>query len=206
MKRREALKSITLSTGVVISAGSFFGLLQSCQEKDKISWIPQSFTTNEAITVSELSNLIFPKDDLPGALDVNVPQFIDLLMKNVFKPEDGERFKDGLKVFSSEFSKEYGSEFHEGSQEEQQAFAEKMYNLSKPETEKVLKWVKEENTPPEKEDQKLMYHFLVTQRELTIQSYFTSEKVGEEILSYDPIPGRQQGCVPVEEIGNVWSL
>ena len=37
-------------------------------------------------------------------------------------------------------------------------------------------------------------------------SYFTSEKIGEEVLSYDPIPGRQEGCVPVEDVGNVWSL
>jgi len=36
--------------------------------------------------------------------------------------------------------------------------------------------------------------------------YYTSEKVGEEILSYDPVPGVFQGCIPLSDVGNAWSL
>src|SRR5699024_10459872 len=36
-------------------------------------------------------------------------------------------------------------------------------------------------------------------RGLAIWSYKTSQKVGEDILAYDPNPGRQQGCVSVQE-------
>lgn len=206
MERRDAIKNIALSTGVIISSGTFLSLLQSCQQKDKIEWVPGFFSNEEAITVSEVANIILPADELPGALDVNVPQVIDLLMKDVFEAAYSDKFKKGLKVFSDKFQEEYGAPFHEGSQENQQAFVEKLYNLPNEESKAILDLVKKKTAPAGREENYLLYSFLVTERDLTIKSYFTSEKVGEEILSYDPVPGRQEGCVPVEDIGNVWSI
>jgi hypothetical protein len=37
-------------------------------------------------------------------------------------------------------------------------------------------------------------------------AYFTSEKIGKEVLKYDPIPGEFNGQVPLSEIGGMWSL
>ncbi|WP_332910775.1 gluconate 2-dehydrogenase subunit 3 family protein [Algoriphagus boritolerans] len=37
-------------------------------------------------------------------------------------------------------------------------------------------------------------------------AYFTSEGIGKNVLSYDPIPGEFKGCIPVSEVGNTWSL
>lgn len=206
MDRRKALKSITLSTGIVISSGTMFSLLQSCQEKDAISWIPVFLSKEDGITVSEIANIILPKTDLPGAIDMAVPQFIDLLMKDVFDDEQNEKFLAGLQTFNKHFEKESASKFNEEGQEDQQSFVEKLYNLSDSETKEVLSLVKKKTAPSGQEDKYLMYSFLVTLRDLTIKSYFTSEKIGEEVLSYDPVPGRQEGCVPVEDIGNVWSF
>jgi hypothetical protein len=206
MDRRKALKSITLSTGIVISAGTMFSLLQSCQEKDAISWVPVFLNKEDALTVSEIANIILPKTDLPGAIEMAVPQFIDLLMKDVFEDKQNEKFLAGLQIFNKQYTEETGSKFNEEGQDDQQYFVEKLYNLPDSETQEVLSLVKEKSAPLGQEDKYLMYSFLVTLRDLTIKSYFTSEKIGEEVLSYDPIPGRQEGCVPVEDIGNVWSF
>lgn len=206
MDRRKALKSITLSTGVVISSGTMFSLLQSCQEKDAINWVPVFLSKEDAITVSEIANIILPKTDLPGAIEMAVPQFIDLLMKDVFEDKQNEKFLAGLQIFNRQFEKESDSNFNEEGQENQQSFVEKLYNLSEPDAKDVLSLVKKKSAPSGQEDKYLMYNFLVTLRDLTIKSYFTSEKIGEEVLSYDPVPGRQEGCVPVEDIGNVWSF
>ena len=105
MDRRKALKSISLSTGLVISSGTFLSLLQSCQEKDAINWIPVFLSKDDAITVSEIANIILPKTDLPGAIEMSVPQFIDLLMKDVFSDEQNEKFLSGLRVFNKQFEK-----------------------------------------------------------------------------------------------------
>ncbi|MFT7034738.1 MAG: hypothetical protein ACJA2S_003256 [Cyclobacteriaceae bacterium] len=206
MDRRKALKSISLSTGFVVSSSTFFSLLQSCTEKDKIEWIPQFFNKEEAIVISEISNIILPPDDLPGALDVDVPRFIDLLMKDVFDKDFTDKFMKGLKIFTSRFEIEYGSEFHESSQEEQQELVNKAFSASETETKNILTLISKKEAPADKKEKYYLYSFLVTLRDLTIKSYFTSEKIGEEVLSYDPIPGRQEGCVPVEDIGNVWAF
>jgi hypothetical protein len=31
--------------------------------------------------------------------------------------------------------------------------------------------------------------------------YFTSEQVGRNVLHYDPVPGRYDACVPIDEVG-----
>jgi hypothetical protein len=206
MDRREALKSISLSTGMVISSGAFFSLLQSCQPKDSIAWQPLFFTNEEAITVSEIANVILPTTDTPGALDVGVPQFIDLLLKDVFKQEDSSKFRKGLQAFVEKFEKDTGDKFYEADQEQQEAAVKKVYEVSKEETKDILSLVRKAAPPAGNESRYYMYSFLVTLRDLTIKAYFTSEKVGEEILSYDPVPGRQEGCVPVDDVGNVWAL
>ena len=112
----------------------------------------------------------------------------------------------GLRVFNKQFEKELDSKFNEEGQEDQQSFVEKLYNLPDSDAQDVLSLVKKKEAPSGQEEKYLMYSFLVTVRDLTIKSYFTSEKIGEEVLSYDPVPGRQQGCVPVEEVGNVWAI
>ncbi|NND34939.1 MAG: gluconate 2-dehydrogenase subunit 3 family protein, partial [Saprospiraceae bacterium] len=43
-------------------------------------------------------------------------------------------------------------------------------------------------------------------KQFTLVGYFTSEEVGKNILVYDPIPGRQEGCIPVSDVGNAWTL
>src|SRR5436190_9129530 len=39
-------------------------------------------------------------------------------------------------------------------------------------------------------------------RSATILGYFTSEPVGRNVLHYDPVPGRYEGCVPIDQVGN----
>jgi hypothetical protein len=35
-----------------------------------------------------------------------------------------------------------------------------------------------------------------------ILGYFTSEQVGRHVLHYDPVPGRYESCIPIEQVGN----
>ena len=84
------------------------------------------------------------------------------------------------------------------------------FNISDDETEAVLKEQKlpiEEIADSQMENYTL-YKFLLSVKEYTLFGYFTSEKVGEDVLNYDPVPGIQIGCLPIEEVpnGRVWSL
>jgi hypothetical protein len=39
-------------------------------------------------------------------------------------------------------------------------------------------------------------------RSAVILGYFTSEQVGRHLLHYDPVPGRYESCIPIEQVGN----
>lgn len=42
-------------------------------------------------------------------------------------------------------------------------------------------------------------------KDLTLFGYYTSQKIGQEVLSYEAIPGPFVGCIPVSEVGNAWN-
>ena len=84
------------------------------------------------------------------------------------------------------------------------------FNLSDENTELILQQQNlpiEEVTDTELENYTL-YKFLLSVRTYTLFGYFTSEKVGEEVLNYDPVPGRYVGCIPAKNLPNQrdWSL
>ena len=38
-------------------------------------------------------------------------------------------------------------------------------------------------------------------RSATVLGYFTSEQVGRNVLHYDPVPGRYDSCIPIDQVG-----
>ena len=57
-------------------------------------------------------------------------------------------------------------------------------------------------------DEIAIFALLTNLKSLRIRAYRGSELVGEQYLAYDPIPGRQIGCIDLEEAtgGRIWSL
>ena len=71
MKRREALKNVSLfiSGTLAIPTGSI--LLNSCSNPSKeLGWNPKYLNNEEAFFLSELANTIIPNTEFPGALAV----------------------------------------------------------------------------------------------------------------------------------------
>ena len=199
MDRRQAIKSISLSTGLVISSGTFFSMLQSCQQSPTIDWTPRFFSKEDAAALSEIAETILPATDLPGAKDVAAPQLIDLLVKDVFKPEEQEKFAKGFQLYLMEFNKA-------GGRDAQKAFVEKSYAAAAERGGEFVGLAKSNSAPAGKENEYHRAYFMLTVRDLTLRAYFTSEQIGENVLSYDPVPGEFSGCIPVEQVGNIWSL
>ncbi|MEW4924016.1 gluconate 2-dehydrogenase subunit 3 family protein [Algibacter sp. 2305UL17-15] len=197
MNRRDALKNISLGVGYTLAAPSILSLLQSCKS-DVEAWVPIFLSLEEGVVLKNLVDLILPKtEDTPGALEVNVPEFIDLFMAK------GE-------------NEEHQAELRAG-------FASIMTALNIPEEDPsklktedydalLAKYLKADKTQLEKfktsETDKLIFETLNYIRGKSIWAYKTSEFVGEKVLAYDPIPGPAKGCITVEEAtgGKAWSL
>ena len=83
MKRRDLLKNLGLGAGYVVVAPSVFSLLQSC--KNDPEWQPVFLNANNGFALTQVLDVIIPKDDTPGASELNIAQFIDSYMDKVPK-------------------------------------------------------------------------------------------------------------------------
>ncbi|MBB6522545.1 gluconate 2-dehydrogenase subunit 3 family protein [Pseudoteredinibacter isoporae] len=208
ISRREALKTFALSTGAVVSTGTLGSLLQGCQTQSQaaLEWSPEFFSPKEAEIISRCADIILPRTESPGALDVAVPQFIDLLYKDIFSAEQAKRFQLGIEMFNLRFRKQHHGQFSQSEATQQSEFVHSLYDLPEAEEQRLLELIKKGEPEPQDKVDYALYSFLISMRELTIQAYFTSETIGEQHLAYLPIPGEYDGDFKADENTKVWSL
>ncbi len=174
--------------GGVVSAPAIMGVLKGCTAKPTIDWKPVFLSEDQGILVSQIAEIIIPKTDTPGAKDVGVPGFIDLMLKDVYAKEDQDSFLAGLKAFDDDAKKEYGEPFIELDADEQEAFVKKVHDAA-------VKAEKETKPAPKRP-------FILVTKELTMLGFFTSEPGAEQVLQYQAVPGSYKGCLPLSEAGN----
>lgn len=198
MDRREALKNTALLAGGILAGPSLLSLLQSCTKVSRLDWQPLFLNEDQALFISSFVDTILPATDTPGALDVNVDVFIDLLFEKSFDEEAQQQVRDHIDQWNAQAEQEYGAPFADLNSEDRKQF---LLDLEK-DGGKFRKsvWgtaVGDQEKPP---------GFYKSLKSLTLWAYFSSEKVGEEILVYDPVPGVYRGCIPLSEDQNSWSL
>ncbi|WP_303319216.1 gluconate 2-dehydrogenase subunit 3 family protein [Flavivirga abyssicola] len=205
MNRRSALKNLTMSLGYAVATPTIFNMLASCHAEVE-SWTPLFLSPEEKHMVTHLADIILPTSDTPGALDVNIPQFLDLMYHDIEKKENQELFRKGAAIFAQKFN----MPVLDLNKDDFEKSLSSYFNISDEDTENILK------------DQKLplakvkndhienysLYKFLLSVKYYTLFGYFSSEKVGKEVLVYDPIPGSYQSCISIDEAtgGRAWSL
>lgn len=210
MDRRTALKNLSMSLGYTVAAPTIFNMLSSCTSETD-TWTPLFLSSDEKHIIIHLSDIILPASDTPGAIDINInaPQFLDLMYNDIEKDENKTLFKKGATLFAEKFTNKFNIEVAKGNKEQFETLFASYFKISEEETKVVLK---EQKLPIQKVkdsniDNYLTYKFLLSVKMYTLFGYFTSEKVGEEVLNYDPVPGAYNGCIPMEEIpnGRAWS-
>jgi gluconate 2-dehydrogenase gamma chain len=187
MDRREALKRTAWIMGGAVSAPAIMGILKGCAAKPTIDWTPVFLSSEQGALISQVSEIIIPKTDTPGAKDVGVPGFIDQIVKECYKKEDQDTFLKELQAFDDAAKKEYGDPFIELDAEQQTAFVKKVHDAAVN--------TEDTGTPAPRP-------FILALKELTMLGYFTSEPGATQVLQYNPVPGAYKGCVPVSEAGN----
>lgn len=100
MKRRNALKNIGLSLGTITMSSTVVSLLQSCQKEAKLAWTPSFFSPEETELVAKTLEVMLPATpDIPGAMDLNLAQFIDDYLKVISPEEERAAFKAGIEQY-----------------------------------------------------------------------------------------------------------
>ncbi|MBJ7880442.1 gluconate 2-dehydrogenase subunit 3 family protein [Gelidibacter salicanalis] len=195
MNRRDALKNLGLSLGYVIATPTILSMLQSCTAQPE-KWTPLFFSEKQAYVLHNLVDLILPKTkDAPGAVDVNVPKFIDLYTSKTATDEEKEIYRTGLDAVIEEL----GIPNEDPITLETKKFdaiLSKYLRLTKAER---LAYVEQEN---------IVFETLMKIRDQSVWAYRSSKEIGKNVLAYDPIPGQQKGCISLDKAtgGKAWSL
>jgi len=137
MNRRESLKVIgvtSLSAGLLLDACKDKADVKSKAvevanannahrqpveiERDKKLNEETFFTPHEMATITVLSDIIIPKDDLSGsASDANVPAFLEFIVKD--KPEHQVPLRGGLRWLDMQSTKRYNNAFKDCTEKQQ---------------------------------------------------------------------------------------
>ncbi len=197
MKRRDVIKNLGLLFGYVVATPTVVSMLQSCKTEAN-QWIPVFFTVDEGHVLKNLIDLILPKSELiPGALEVNVPEFLDLYAFKVYSEEQQNKYKKDIQEIINELL---------GSNRKVSKITADDYDVL------LTKYLKADQITQvsfnNREKEKTVFEALINLRNTSVWAYKTSELIGETVLAYAPIPGKQQGCISLEEAtnGKAWSL
>ena len=176
MKRRDLLRTVGAATALSFLPGqadqAWARLLTGYRPANGLSSAQLSL-------VSVMADAIIPRTDTPGATDVGVPAFIDRLYGEFMTDAERRLLIDGLAEVEKSAMSTGGRAFARLAAERQDA---------------VLLAIARAEEGREESAFRLF-------RSATVLGYFTSEEVGRKVLNYDPVPGRYDGCVPIEEVG-----
>ncbi|HET9448599.1 MAG TPA: gluconate 2-dehydrogenase subunit 3 family protein [Steroidobacteraceae bacterium] len=195
MNRRELLQRVAMLMGGAISAPAVLGILNGCSPKPGASWQPLFLSKEEGAVVEAVADLIVPRTDTPGAREVGVPAFIDVILKDVYPSEDQARFVSGLKDFDSEAQRAHGKAFLKLQPAQQLSFLQEQHDAAVA-AEKAQDAAKDVPVSQRKRP------FVLMMKELTLLGFFTSQVGATKVLQYEAVPGGFKPCVPVAEAGN----
>lgn len=217
MDRREALKKLGLSFGFLVGAPTAISILQGCSGSGTSTLSkPLFFSEEEAEVITKIVDIILPAGGgTPSASEVNVPGFIDQYLQEVVSVDEQDRTKEYLGKFIGQLKENSGKDdVSLLTDEDIEPLIAKSLKKSQEEEQKIYQEINNYVQAKQKGESVTLFAdvasfaLLTNLRSLTIWSYKTSKTVGEEILAYEPIPGRQEGCIDVDEAtgGKAWSL
>jgi len=165
MKRREVIKNVALMLGGAFSAPTLMAMDNwENATKPNTNGIPFSLTETQQRIVAEIAELIIPKTDTPGAKDVGVPAFIEMMLKDCYKTPEHQSFIEGLDSMEKMKFLELNTDERRG-----------LLKLLEQETKKISS-----NTTS----------FWRLIKELTLLGYFTSKAGLKASFEYVQIPGK----------------
>ena len=192
MYRRKALKSISLLLGFSVSG--FVVLNQSC---NNIEHNDNVISDDEDLSeiISEIANIIIPDSEIPGARAAQVGSFILMMIDDCYPENIQKRFSAGVLNMNALSQEKFGKKFLKLSGDKKKIIVEGDVN-----EEKRLKDITKNNLPRTVRPQ-----FFELFLNLGLLGYFTSEIGCTEVLKYDLIPGRYDGCIEMEVGQRAWA-
>src|SRR5205823_453431 len=204
--RREALRRAALLLGGALSASTVAGVLAGCEPRrpPNGAWAPRALSSDELELVATIAEHILPETDTPGARTVGVHRFIDAMLADSYPDEERRHFLAGLSDVDARAQRSCGRAFLRCATHEQRAVLDQLDReafAAKASPPDRLSPRTRGGMPTEPD-----VPFFRTMKELTLVGYYTSEAGATRELRHAPVPGRFEGCVPLDPIGRAWAV
>ena len=187
MNRREVIKNVALILGGTFSTPTLMAMSRwEKAEKVNSNIAAFSLTETQRKIVAEIAELIIPQTDTPGAKDVGVPAFIEMMLQDCYAQAEHLSFVEGLTSIEQ-------AKFLEMNQSERHGVLKYLEQETKAEMKaRQVKQTKmgdnDDHEDIKKVPKGLPFWRLI--KELTLLGYFTSEAGIKASFEYVQIPGK----------------
>ncbi len=202
MNRREFLQCATLLISGV--GATRMGWALSEEQQVYLATAPNFtdreidyFTPAQRELVAAIAETIIPRTDTPGAIDANVPRYIEIMVEQWLNDDERAIFNTGLSQLQEQTQQELGSPFI---QLDAQARTKILEGLEAQASDSP--WYDLGNV---RRDFISDAPFICQVKELTVWGFFTSEVGGTEVLRSNIVPMRFDGDIPLKPDDSSWS-
>lgn len=202
MNRREAIQRVAMLIGGSVIGANLF--LEGCT-RPATKDVAVLFEKDKMIFLGDLAEAILPETSTPGAKEAGVGEFIPVMIRDCYDPQDQKAFVEGLDEVDNKAKTEFGKKFQELSKEEQLEFVNmldkeaKMFQRERGKKQRELNEEAERNGKNTGEVEQLPNHFFHMLKQLTLTGFFTSEVGMTKALRFVKIPGRYDGNYPYKK-------
>lgn len=171
MQRREAIRTLSGIMGAMVA-------LPAWAEKWSVEKIagPTLLDKGQKMILTSMVDAIIPKTDTPGAAELGVSRFVELMIQDCFETSSQDQLKKGLSNLDSAARTQFGKGFS---------------RLRSSEQLQLIKSFAQGSDQPDRD-------FVNLVKNLVIQGYTSSEYVMTHITRYELVPARYHGCVSIE--------
>ncbi|MEE9372580.1 MAG: gluconate 2-dehydrogenase subunit 3 family protein [Saprospiraceae bacterium] len=217
MNRREALKNTGLAVGYSLSAGTIAAVMNGCKAPTGTEWIPSSIDEDTIDIIAEVAETILPTTNTPGAKEMLVHRYVDEAISHAYGPKHKAYILAGINNITADLNDVAEGDFMHLTGDAKLDAVIKMEELAdafnaKLDAKKAAEKAKNiEINGPERAGAMVhtepdeFRHYYSDLKGLIIAGYFTSEKIGTEVLAYDPIPGDYDPCMVMSPGQKAWT-
>jgi len=188
MQRRDVLRILATGTALQLAPNRLMAVLREARSLLAEQLSPRTLNAHQEATVRTMAELILPRTDTPGATDVGVSAFIDLILTEWSDEAERTSFLNGLADVDTRTQKMFGKDFVSCSSEQQ---SELLILLGD-------EMLREIEVSPRRRRRALngaaSSNFYAMLRRLTLTAYYTSEAGATLELHFEIIPDHFEPC------------
>jgi hypothetical protein len=190
--------------GAVIGAEFFISGCKSTPAK-----VEDLFNADHVAFLNEVADTILPTTSSPGAKAANVGQFMAVMVRDCYTPENQKTFLEGMSKLDDASKKKFSSKFLDLTPQQR---TDLLTDLDK--EQKAFNLDRNKQLDADKASHKgdanykapeLPQHYFRMIKELSLLGYFTSEIGATKALRYIAVPGHYDGCVPYKKGDKAWA-